>query len=449
MNRQDLRRLIIVLIVLALSAVVVAVPRWDLRLGGWRFERGGEGPLGLRLGLDLQGGVQLIYEADVPAPTPDQMEGVVRTIERRVNAFGVTEPVIQQMGSNRVLVQLPGLKEVEEAKRLIGETAKLEFKWRHFNPDGSWEDREVGLTGDDLARAYAGPHPNVPGLWVVNIEFNSRGAGIFEDLTRRIVGTNDQIAIFLDNQELVSPVARSVIVGGRAYIEGRDFTPQRARTIAIQLESGRLPVPVKIVQEQTVDATLGRDALEKSLVAGYIGTALVALFMLLYYRVPGLIAVVALAIYGVVALAIFKVIPVTMTLAGIAGFILSIGMAVDANVLVFERMKEELRAGRTLLAAIEAGFNRAWPSIRDSNISTFITCAILYWFGSRLAASLVVGFAVTLFIGVAVSMFSALFTSRTLLRLVALTPIGRVKRAFVPLAEPAAPQGIEPASRRA
>ncbi|MFN3975299.1 MAG: protein translocase subunit SecD [Dehalococcoidia bacterium] len=449
MSRQDLRRLAVVLVALILSAVVIAIRQWDVRLGGVRFERGGEGPLGLRLGLDLQGGVQLVYEAGVPAPTPDQMEGVVQTIERRVNAFGVTEPVVQQMGSNRVLVQLPGIKEVEEAKRLIGETAKLEFKWRHFNPDGSSEDREVGLTGDDLTRAYAGPHPNVPGLWVVNIEFNSRGAGIFEDLTRKIVGTNDQIAIFLDNQELVSPVARSVIVGGRAYIEGRDFTPQRARTIAIQLESGRLPVPVKIVQEQTVDATLGRDALEKSLVAGYIGTILVALFMLLYYRVPGIVAVVALAIYGVVALAIFKLVPVTMTMAGIAGFILSVGMAVDANVLVFERMKEELRAGRTLLAAIEAGFNRAWPSIRDSNISTFITCAILYWFGSRLAASLVVGFAVTLFIGVAVSMFSAVFTSRTLLRLAALTPLGRARNLFMPVAQTVSTQAVGPVGRRA
>ncbi|GBD10533.1 hypothetical protein HRbin23_00177 [bacterium HR23] len=197
-----------------------------------------------------------------------------------------------------------------------------------------------------------------------------------------------------------------------------------------------------------MDATLGRDALQKSLVAGYIGTALVALFMLLYYRLPGLVAVVALGIYGVIALATFKLIPVTMTLAGIAGFILSVGMAVDANVLVFERMKEELRAGRSLLAAIEAGFNRAWPSIRDSNISTFITCAILYWFGSRLAASLVVGFAVTLFIGVAVSMFSAIFTSRTLLRLMALSPLGKFRGAFLPLAQPAPAQAVTPISRR-
>jgi preprotein translocase subunit SecD len=449
MTRQDLRRLIVLLVVFALAAVVVAVPRWDLRLGGLRFERGGEGPLGLRLGLDLQGGIQLIYEAEGVHPTPEQMEGVLGIIERRVNAFGVAEPVIQQMGANRVLVQLPGIREVEEAKRLIGETAKLEFKWRHFNPDGSFEDRETGLTGDDLVRAYPGPHPNMPGLWVVNIEFNSRGAGIFEDLTRKIVGTNDQIAIFLDDHELVSPVVRSVIVGGRAFIEGRDFTPQRARTIAIQLESGRLPIPLRIVQEQTVDATLGRDALQRSLVAGYIGAGLVALFMLLYYRLPGVVALVALTIYTVVALAIFKLIPVTMTLAGIAGFILSVGMAVDANVLVYERLKEELRAGRSLLAAIEAGFQRAWPSIRDSNLSTFITCAILYWFGSRLGASLVVGFAVTLFIGVAVSMFSALFASRTLLRLAGASVLGRRRALFLPLLQQAAPEAIGPLGRRA
>jgi preprotein translocase subunit SecD len=207
---------------------------------------------------------------------------------------------------------------------------------------------------------------------------------------------------------------------------------ERVRTIAIQLESGRLPVPLKLVKESTVDAVLGADSLRRSLMAGLVGLALVFLFTIIYYRVPGIVAGMALLIYASIALAIFKLLPVTLTLAGIAGFILSIGMAVDANILIFERMKEELRGGRTLASAMEVGFNRAWPSIRDSNVSTFITCAILYWFGSRLGASLVMGFALTLFIGVAVSMFTAITVSRNLLQLVALTPVARRLNLFTP-----------------
>ncbi|MBI2935934.1 MAG: protein translocase subunit SecD, partial [Chloroflexi bacterium] len=277
----------------------------------------------------------------------------------------------------------------------------------------------------------------------VFLEFNSRGGKLFGEVTGRIAGTNNRVAIFLDTQELVAPVARQAILGGRAFIEGPDFTAERVRTIAIQLESGRLPIPVKVIQEQSVDATLGADSLRKSIVAGYVGLALMALFMLLYYRGSGGLASVALLFYMALTLAVFKLVPITLTLTGIAGFILSIGMAVDANVLIFERMKEELRGGRTFIAAIDSGFGRAWPSIRDSNISTFITCAILFWFGTRMGASVVIGFAVTLAIGVAVSMFTAITVSRVLLRLAAW---GRGER-ILALLSPA--PGIRPGTQTA
>ncbi|MBI2164826.1 MAG: protein translocase subunit SecD [Chloroflexi bacterium] len=430
MQRVFIRRLLLILLLFAGAIAVLLVP--EIRVAD--FSRGGSGPLGLRLGLDLRGGLRLIYQAEGD-PTPEQMGGVVKTIERRINAFGVTEPVIQVMDNDRVLVELPGVTDPEEAKKLIGETANLVFKWRHFNEDGTSEDRDIGLTGEHLARAFSG-QASTTGFPIVNINFNSEGSDIFSKLTSNIAGTQDQIAIFLDQQELIAPVVRSPILGGQAYIEGRDFTQERVRLIAIQLESGRLPVPIRPVLEQDTDATLGADSLRKSLIAGVIGFGMVLLFMVAYYKVPGLLAGLALVVYTALVLAIFKIIPVTLTLAGIAGFILSVGMAVDANILIFERMKEELRSGRSLVAAIETGFNRAWPSIRDSNVSTFITCAILYWFGSRLGASLVTGFAVTLFIGVAVSMFSAITVSRTFLRLVAFLPLSRNLTLFTPVPLP-------------
>lgn len=406
----------------------------NLGLGDSRFERGGSGPLGLKLGLDLQGGVHLIYEAEIENPTKSQMEGALNIIERRVNAFGVAEPSIQLMGTNRLLIQLPGVDDVEEAKRLIGRTAQLEFKERDcLDPSCSqYEDQDIGLTGDLLERAYPDRDPTT-GAPIISLEFNSRGGSIFADTTTRIAGSGDRIAIFLDDEELLAPVAQQAILGGRAIIEGQNFTAERVRTISIQLESGRLPVPIKVIQEHDVDATLGGDALQKSLQAGYIGFGLVVLFMILYYRVPGVVAGLALISYVALVLAIFKLIPVTLTLAGIAGFILSVGMAVDANILIFERMKEELRTGRSLLASIEMGFNRAWPSIRDSNVSTFITCVILFWFGSRFGASLVTGFAVSLFIGVAVSMFSAIVISKTLLKISGSTPLGKQPKLFSPV----------------
>ncbi|HIC48285.1 MAG TPA: protein translocase subunit SecD [Dehalococcoidia bacterium] len=230
----------------------------------------------------------------------------------------------------------------------------------------------------------------------------------------------------------MSPRVNAPITAGTAIIEGGDFTMTRVKDLALLLESGRLPVPIELIQERDVDAILGADSLRKSVAAGLIGLALVLIFMTLYYRVPGLVASVALIIYAVIVLAVFKIIPVTLTLSGVAAAILSIGMAVDANILIFERMKDELRGGRTMLSAVNIGFNRAWPAIRDSNVSTLITCAILYWFSDQLGATVVKGFAVTLVIGVSISMFSAIVVSRTIMRVVALSPLSRNINLFIP-----------------
>lgn len=448
MLRSSLRRLIIIAVLLAIAVVVLVVPSWDV--GPGPLKRGSTDLLGLRLGLDLRGGVHLVYEAQGENVTGDQMEGVASIIERRINAFGVAEPNIQVLGNNRILVQLPGVANINEAKRLIGDTARLDFKERVCQDPAcsKFQDQDVGLTGDRLSRAYPG-RDNTTGRPIVHIEFDSKGADIFAEITSRVARSpnQDRIAIFLDDLELLAPVAREAIFGGRAVISGAaDFTTERVRTISIQLESGRLPVPVQVIQEQGVDATLGEDSLKKSLVAGYVGLGLVVLFMVLYYRLPGVLASLALLVYVALVLAVFKLIPITLSIAGVAGLVLSIGMAVDANVLIFERMKEELRSGRSLVAAIDSGFARAWTSIRDSNISTFITCFILYLFGSRLGASAVTGFAVTLFIGVALSMFSAIFVSRTFLRGMAAGPLGSRMGLFRVGPEPtrAAATGLTP-----
>jgi preprotein translocase subunit SecD len=442
MISNNARLLLVIILSVGMAVFFLGSNQLNIIIGGSPSEREVSGPLGLKLGLDLQGGVHLIYEAEGESPTKSQMEGVLNIIERRVNAFGVAEPSIQLMGTNRLLIQLPGVENIEEAKRLIGRTAQLEFKERDcLDPSCSqFEDQDIGLTGELLESAYWS-RDNTTGKPIVNLKFNSKGASIFADTTTRIAGSGDRIAIFLDDEEMLAPVAQNAIFGGEAIITG-DFTVERVQTIAIQLESGRLPVPIRVIQENDVDATLGTDALQKSLQAGYIGFGLVILFMILYYRIPGFISALALISYVALVLAIFKLIPITLTLAGIAGFILSVGMAVDANILIFERMKEELRTGRTLLASIDMGFNRAWPSIRDSNVSTFITCGILFWFGSRFGASLVTGFAVSLFIGVAVSMFSAIMISKTLLRIFGSTPIGKHTKLFSPVPGPSGPGRI-------
>lgn len=536
MRRVSIWRILIIIAVIGISAYSLAFQNIDILVPGGRLERGSDAILGMRLGLDLQGGSHLVYQArgskeltitfeetvsdleavnavfndigkteasvrqgsednvaivrvntinpaildaqgnvvkeddqdiirnalgeqiapvevmtiqDIPAnPTTDQMDGVLDTIARRINPFGVTEPVLQLMDNNRILVQLPGVRDVEEVKKLIGQTARLEFKERNCLqvtgltlPSGevtypcqlpdNHVDQETGLTGEDLARAYAGTH-QTKGIPIVNVQFNSRGTRIFADMTTRLAGTNNRFAVFLDEDEIVAPVVNQPILAGAAFIEGPSFTPERVHTIAIQLESGRLPIPIEVVQEQDVDAVLGAESLRKSLIAGIVGLCLVLLFMVMYYRMAGLVAALALLIYTAAVISVFKMVPITLTLAGVAAFILSIGMAVDANILIFERMKEELRLGRTLTSAIDIGFSRAWTSIRDGNVSTLIICAILFWFGQRLGASLIAGFALTLGIGVTLSMFSALTVSKTLLNLLNFSPLGRRSGIFSP-----------------
>ena len=317
---------------------------------------------------------------------------------------------------------------IDDAKKLIGETAKLEFKERTcLNLSCSqFDDDDIGLTGEDLSRAFARTDPVGIG-WELVVHFDRRGTEIFSDLTRRISTQQDtkRIAIFLDDQPIrdaggneLAPVALTWIRDGVTRITG-NFSREEARTFAIQLDAGRLPVPLKLTQENDVDALLGSESLRNSLIAGIVGLALVMAFMVAYYRMAGVVASLALVFYAVVLLAIFKLIPITLTLSHIGGFILSIGMAVDANVLIFERMKEEVRIGRTLASSMEVGFNRAWPAIRDGNISTLITCGVLLWFGDRLGGGLVTGFAISLGIGVLLSMFTAVVLSRNLLQLLA------------------------------
>ena len=322
----------------------------------------------------------------------------------------------------------------ERAKSLIQQTAELELMERTCQDAGclSFVDSDIGLTGRDLDRAFRGRDPTT-NLPVVNLHFNSRGASIFRDLTTRLAGDDfKRIAIFLDQQEISAPRVEAAILDGRGVISG--LTNEEARDLAIQLESGRLPVPLELIRENTVDALLGADSLRKSLIAGLIGLGLVLLFMVTYYRFAGLVAGVALLVYAVIILAVFKVIGITLILSGLAGLVLSIGMAVDANILIFERMKEELRAGRTLSSSMEIGFRRAWRAIRDSNFSTIITCLILFLFGSRLGGGtpVVTGFAITLGIGVVISMFTAYTVSRNLLQISALTPFGRHMSLFSP-----------------
>lgn len=447
----------------------------------------------LRAALEERlGAIENFQVSETLPPTAEQMEGVLAIINRRVNLFGTEEPIVQQFGEDRVIVQLPGasgsvtnvqfaepatrqkletlLREqgfaeveidrandrafeirtasltdeqaqglrdalaagigpiesfevtggIEAAKALIGETAQLEFKERTCTDQTcqTFTDADIGLTGDDLVNAFATTSPTT-GEWTVSIEFNSRGAEIFSDLTRRIVGDpNKRIAVFLDDELLIAPVAEAWIRDGRSVIRG-SFTREEARTLAIQLESGRLPVPLELIQESRVDALLGAESLEKSLMAGLIGLGLVMVFMIAYYRMAGVVASLSLIFYSIIMLAAFKLIPVTLSLPNIGGFILSVGMAVDANVLIFERMKEELRVGRTLSSSMEVGFSRAWSAIRDGNLTTLITCGVLLWFGNRLGGGLLNGFALTLAIGVLVSMFTAVVVSRNLLQVLA------------------------------
>src|SRR3989344_3244087 len=337
----------------------------------------------LNLGLDLQGGTHLVYEGDLKDITTDAhgdaMNSVRDVIERRVNSFGVSEPVIQVSGNNRIIVELPGIKDINEAINLIGQTPFLEFKEENPNPPEVVPDasgqvvvnpddifKPTGLTGKQFKRAVLEFDQNT-GVPQISLQFDAEGTKLFADITQRNIGK--RVAIFLDNQIISAPTVQSAITDGQAVISGQ-FTVKEAKELVTRLNSGALPVPIKLIQQQNVGATLGLVSVQKSVAAGLIGLAIIALFMIVYYRLPGLLAVVALIIYTAISLSLFKIFGITLTLAGIAGFILSVGMAVDANILIFERMKEELRKGKTLQQAVEEGFRRAWPSIHDSNIST-------------------------------------------------------------------------------
>ena len=488
------------LLILALLGVSI----WVMTPSGSSVLHREKDNLGLRLGLDLQGGISLGYQAQFPEGTesadkPGLMKIAADRIRKRVDAYGVTEPVVQIQGDDRIIVQLPGMTDINQAQSLIQQTAFLEFRevetngssaatlkdyldgsradffnssvsgtrvfahavgvgeatpsvailrknesgvFEYLDNDGnvidpatltdtsalSWmpavgtvSGEVIALTGGNLTKAEANVHTTQAGATeiAVDIEFDGNGASIFDEIAKRDEPKKyplNMSGIFLDNQPVSTPTFNTSSFGGKAQITGK-FTWSEAKLLAAQLTAGRLPVELKVIyQPRTVSATLGADFTHRAFLATLIGVLVVGLFMMLYYRLPGVVSAVALVIYAILVLAIYKAIPVTLTLAGMAGFIVSLGMAVDANVLIFERMKEELRAGRTLKAAIETGFNRAWPAIRDSNFTTLIACGILYWFGSSVvASSAVMGFAFTLAIGVAISMFSAITVTRTFL----------------------------------
>ena len=419
------------------------------------------------LGLDLRGGSQLTIQVKT---TPEikqigerELEAVQTVLGNRVNGLGVSEPVIQTAGNDKILVQLPGVENPEQAERVLGGTAQLEFKTQKPNTEpqlfalrnsraqlraeqvqllaveekdkdkaaiekntqalknnqegiselfDSWEPK---LTGKYLNNASPYSPQQGGASWAVGLQFNQQGGKLFADLTKSLAGTGRSIGIFLDN-ELVSAASVAVqyantgIAGGNAEISG-SFSAEDAQGLAVQLRGGSLPVPIEIVENRTVGATLGLDSIKRSIYAAVGGLILVLIFMVVYYRLPGVIANIALIIYALLTWACFALLGVTLTLPGIAGFILSIGMAVDANVLIFERTREELRAGKSLYRSVESGFYRAWSSILDSNVTTLIACAALFTFGF----GLVKGFAVTLAVGVAVSMFTAVTCSRTLM----------------------------------
>ncbi len=398
-----------------------------------------------RLGLDIQGGTHLTYQADVSALADTDKAGAMAAlrdvIERRVNLFGVAEPLVQveQSGNDwRLIVELAGIKDIGAAIKLIGETPYLEFR-EERTPEsrntivdaqkkGERTDEDPNFISTDLTGRYIQKadidFDQTTFQPLVSLELTGDGAKIFADLTKRNIGRT--IAIYLDGVPISAPVVREAITGGRAQITG-NFTPESAKIFAGRLNAGALPVPIRLIGQQSVEASLGRESLVKTLTAGMVGFLMIAGFMTLWYRLPGLLAVAALGIYAAITLAIFKLIPVTLTLAGIAGFILSIGMAVDANILIFERMKEELGRGLGLDEAIREGFSRAWTSIRDSNVSSLLTAAVLYWLGT----SVVQGFALTLGIGIMISMFSAISITRTFLFAVATPRLQRFRFLFL------------------
>jgi len=489
MRRQD-RALLALIVVLAIAAIWIdwpTNPGLHIKLGPIKIDR----EIKIRQGLDLQGGLQVLLEADLPpgqSVDAEAMNAAKGIVENRVNALGVVEPLIQLQGGNRIIVELPGIEDPDLAIRTIGRTGLLEFVDAGNTPlePGTLVSTSLEVSGTvwmppsvvtptptlevtPTATAVVSPSltatpeispaatltpeatPAKPSPKVYTTVLTGRllksadvgfdrlgkpiirfslgrkgdkpeddGPRIFAEFTSRNVGR--YLAIVLDRRVVSCPIIKNAITDGEGIIEG-NFTLEEAKNIVVVLRYGMLPVPLKVLQTRNVGPTLGQDSVRRSIRAGLVGLSVVLLFMLVYYRLPGALADIALILYALLNLAIYKFgIPglfsgVTLTLPGITGFILSTGMAVDANILIFERMKEELRWGKSLGAAIEAGFSRAWTSIRDSNLSTLITCAILFWFGSNFGASMVKGFAVTLFIGVCISMFTAITVTRTLIRL--------------------------------
>ena len=369
------------------------------------------------LGLDLQGGTQLILRLrteEIPAGgnVVDYNDRARRVIDRRINGLGVSEPVIQALGDDKILLELPGIDDIQQANEIATRQAKLEIKVPDKDKPAQYKSLEPPLTGEHLNPTFVTfDQASRP---VVNFEFtgpdSDRWVQLSKDFLQKPVQITQQVQITLDAKEISAPRVNTVFTSGRGIIKG-NFTTPSAKELSLLINSGALPVSLDVVQSSRVEPTLGQDSVKRSLLAGAIGLLLVAFFMVVYYRLPGAIAVIALLYYTALTYALFRLVPVTLTLAGVAGFILSIGMAVDANVLTFERLKEELRAGKSLRAAVEEGRRRAFPSIAYSNAATILTAAILFYFGT----GTVKGFALTLGIGVAVSFFTAVIVTQMLL----------------------------------
>ena len=459
------------IIILTLAAIWVDLPTnpgIHIHLGPIHFDK----DIKIHQGLDLQGGMQVLLEADLPEGEPidpDAMSAARVIVENRVNGLGVTEPLVQLQGERRIIVELPGIEDPELAISTIKETGLLEFIdtgglflepgtiVKTTFPAGAGETITptasitatptaettisptvaITPTAEVTPTAEAAPTPPTERVFTtvmtgkeldkvgvaldqfgkpeIRFSLKPEGARIFADFTTKNVGKF--LAIVLDKRVISCPRIETPITEGSGRITGK-FTLEEARSLAVQLRYGALPIPLRVETVRTIGPTLGQDSVRRSIKAGTIGLLIVLAFMMIYYRLPGFLADLALIIYGLLNFALFKLIPVTLTMPGITGFLLSTATAVDANILIFERMKEELRWGRSLGAAIDAGFDRAWTSIRDSNLSTIITCAILYWFGSNFGASIVKGFAITLFIGVMINMFTAITVTRTFISFV-------------------------------
>ena len=434
---MDRRYVNLILILVLIAGIIwVDLPRKEgdkgLKIGN--FER----TLNPVLGLDLRGGMQVLLspQAGITASRSD-LDDTSKILENRANGLGVSEVIFQVAGDKYILGEFPGLTNTEEVIAAVKQTGLLEFVDTGSTPlnpgtavltdygtsgsTGETTDPATGetiwhtvMTGVDIKNVSVSSDPSVGGF-LVNFELTPKGTQIFADHTKANVG--NFLTIVLDKVVISSPRISTSINDGQGQISG-NFNSESANNLAVTLRYGRLAVPVEVVESRIIGPTLGADSLNKSLVAGLIGFAIVALFMLLYYRLPGAVAVIAVAIYAGLTFALFKLIPVTLTLPSIAGFLLSTGSALDANILIFERLKEELRNGRTIKQALDLGWTRAWPSIRDSNIATIITSIILFWFGSTFGATLVKGFALTLALGVLVSLFTAVFVTRSLLAVV-------------------------------